>query len=270
MGWEAITNLMVTTFLDPIPMWAMYLLTFMVALLGFELGYRFGLFQQKKGQTEPDKTLDAMVGATLGLLAFLLAFVMSMASDRYDNRRQLVVEEAQIIRSAYLQAGYLTQPYPEEIRSLLRDYVDLRIATPDTQNNIDEVLVRSEEMQAELWSLTEAVVEETPGRDEVSLFIASVNETINIHNRRVAALRARLPETIVLVLYLVATLTMAMVGFQNSYNGKRNYFSALSVILIFTVVMMLIIDLDRPQEGLLKVSQQALIDLQRQMSSMGK
>ena len=109
---------MVTTFLDPIPMWAMYILTFLVLLLAFELGYKYGLFQQKKYQSEPDKTLDAMVGATLGLLAFLMAFVMSMASDRYDNRRQLVVEEAQVIRSAYLQAGYLTEPYPEEIRSL--------------------------------------------------------------------------------------------------------------------------------------------------------
>jgi hypothetical protein len=261
---------MVTTLLDPIPMWAMYVLTFLVLLLTFELGYKYGLFRQKKDQSEPDKTLDAMVGATLGLLAFLMAFVMSMASDRYDNRRQLVVEEAQVIRSAYLQAGYLTEPYPQEIRSLLREYVDIRIATPETQNEIGTVILRSEEIHAKLWGLTEAVVEETPGRDEISLFIASVNETINLHSRRVAALRARLPETIVLVLYVIAALGMTMVGFQNSYNGKRNYFSALSVILVFTVVMMLIIDLDRPQEGLLRVSQQALIDLQRQISSMPK
>ena len=226
-----------------------------------------GFFDKKKGQGEPDRTLDAMVGATLGLLAFLLAFVMSMASDRYDNRRQLVVEEAQVIRSAYLQAGYLVEPYPQEIRSLLKEYIDLRIVTPETQNDVASAIVRSEEIQAKLWSLTEAVVKETPGRDEVSLFIASINETINLHNMRVAALRARLPETIILVLYLVAALTMSMVGFQNSYNGKRNYFSALSVILIFTVVMMLIIDLDRPQEGLLKVSQQSLIDLQRQIQN---
>ena len=261
---------MVTTFLDPIPMWAMYVLTFLVLLLAFELGYKYGLFRQKKYEVEPDKTLDAMVGATLGLLAFLMAFVMSMASDRYDNRRQLVVEEAQVIRSAYLQAGYLTEPYPQEIRSLLKEYVDIRIATPETQNEIGKVILRSEEIHAKLWDLTEAVVEETPGRDEVSLFIASINETINLHSRRIAALRARLPETIVLVLYLIAALGMAMVGFQNSYNGKRNYFSALSVILVFTVVMMLIIDLDRPQEGLLRVSQQALIDLQRQMDSLIK
>jgi hypothetical protein len=261
---------MVTSILDPIPIWAMYILTFLMLLLTFELGYKYGLFRQKKGQSEPDKTLDAMVGATLGLLAFLMAFVMSMASDRYDNRRQLVVEEAQVIRSAYLQAGYLTEPYPQEVRSLLREYVDLRIATPETQNDIDTVILRSEEIHAKLWDLTEAVVEETPGRDEVSLFIASINETINLHSRRIAALRARLPETIVLVLYVIAALGMTMVGFQNSYNGKRNYFSALSVILVFTVVMMLIIDLDRPQEGFLKVSQQALIDLQRQMNSMLK
>ena len=132
------------------------------------------------------------------------------------------------------------------------------------------MVLRSEEIHAKLWGLTEAVVEETPGRDEVSLFIASINETINLHSRRIAALRARLPETVVLVLYVIAALGMTMVGYQNSYNGKRNYYSALSVILVFTVVMMLIIDLDRPQEGLLRVSQQALIDLQRQLNSLCK
>jgi hypothetical protein len=256
-----------SSFLDPIPIWAMYVVTFLVALLGFELGYQLGLFRQKRYQSEPDKTLDAMVGATLGLLALLLAFVMSIAVDRFDNRRQLVGDEAQAIRSAYLQAGYLAEPYPQEVRSLLREYVDLRIATPANQNDIGSVIGRSEEIHAKLWSLTEAVVQATPGQDEISLFIASINETINLHSRRLAALRARLPEPVVLVLYLVAGLSMMMVGFQNSYNGKRNYFSALSVIIIFTVVMMLIIDLDRPQEGLLTVSQQALIDLQRQIAT---
>lgn len=255
------------SFLDSIPIWAMYIVTFIVSWMGFELGYRYGLFRQRKSQSEPDKTLDAMVGATLGFLAFLMAFVMSMAVDRFDNRRQLVGEEAQAIRSAYLQAGYLADPYPQEIRSLLTEYVDIRTAPSDSVKDVQSVMARSQEIHAKLWNLTEAVVRGTPGRDEVSLFIESINETINLHNRRVAALRARLPETVVLVLYMVAALSMMMVGFQNSYNGKRNYFSTLAVILIFTVVMMLIIDLDRPQEGLLRVSQQSLIDLQMQIQN---
>jgi len=254
-----------TSFLDYIPIWALYILTFLVALLAFELGYRYGMFQQKKSKRKLEVGLDSMVGATLALLAFLLAFVISLATERFDNRRQLVVDEATAIHTTYLQAGYLPEPYPNEIRALLREYIGLRL-TVTSAANIDETIARSEEIQKELWSMAEAVVKEVPARDEISLFLASLNEVINVHTRRVAAvLTSRLPSTVVLMLYLVAVLSMTMVGFQHSYSGKRNLFSILILILIFTAVIMLIIDLDRPQEGFLRVSQEALLDVQRQI-----
>jgi hypothetical protein len=68
-------------------------------------------------------------------------------------------------------------------------------------------------------------------------------------------------------MYLMAALSMFMVGIQNSYSGKRNYFSIIALILVFTIVIMLIIDLDRPQEGFLRVNQQALIHVQQLISS---
>jgi hypothetical protein len=254
-----------TTFLDSIPIWGMYIFTFLLALLAFELGYRLGPVLQKRFGLEKGESLNAIVGTTLSLLAFLLAFVISMATDRFDNRRQLVVAEASAIRTAYLQAGYLNDPYPAQIRSLLGEYVDLRIANQDNAD-LQAVKTRSEDIQAKLWKLTESVVKEYPGRDEISLYVASVNEVINVHTRRaMAALYSRLPWTIVYGLYMVAALSMMMVGFHNSYGEKRNMFSILVLIFIFTIVIMLIIDLDRPQEGFLKVNQQALIDLQRQI-----
>lgn len=253
--------------LDSIPLGAVYLLTFLLALGAFVIGKQYGLFRQASSALGTGAGLDAMAGATLALLAFVLAFLVSMATARFDYRRQLVVDEATAIRAAYLQAGYLPEPTSIETRSLLREYVDLRLAAV-AGTSIEEVVARSEEIHTGLWSRAEGMVDENPGRDEISLFLASLTEVINVHARRAAAVvTSRLPPTIVIGLYVMATLSMLLIGFQNGYAGQRDLSGVLVMITIFTVVMLLIIDLDRPQEGFLRVGQQALIDLHRQIGA---
>ncbi len=253
------------TFLDAIPLWLLYPLTFLLGWGAFELGYLYGIAWQRKTKANVETEMSALAGATLAMLAFLLAFVVSIATSRYDTRRQLVVEEANAIHTAYLRAGYLPDPYPGEIRSLLQEYLDVRLKPTQNKNaSLEDAKLRSEQLQGELWGRTEAVVKANPGRDEISAYIESVNEVINVGTTRITiVLNSRLPATIVLGMYLVFSLAMMITGFQISHAEKRNLFGILVMIAIFTLVMMLIIDLDRPQEGFLQVSQQALIDLQR-------
>jgi hypothetical protein len=256
-----------TSFLDSIPIGILYFLTFLVALLAFELGYRYGIFWQKRSPPGKEAGLDIMVSASLALFSFLLAVVVSIAIGRFDTRRQLVVAEANAIGTAYLQAGYLGEPYTTETHNLLREYVDLRLKAV---NNLELTpdLARSEEIHAQLWNVAEAVVKAYPGRIEIGLFVSSVNEIINVHTERaMAVLTSRLPPTVILGLYLLAVLSMGMAGFRHSYAGKRNLFGILVLVITFTVVMMLIIDLDRSTQGFLQVNQQAMIDLQRQIQN---
>jgi hypothetical membrane protein len=253
-----------TSFLDSIPLWLLFPLTFLLGWGAFELGYYYGISWQRKTKANVENEMNALSGATLAMLAFLLAFIVSIATSRYDTRRQLVVEEANAIHTAYLRAGYLPDPYPSEIRAILQQYVDVRLAPVLMNASGEDTQSRSEQLQSELWAKTEAVVKENPGRDEISAYIESVNEVINVGTTRIViALNSRLPATIVLGMYFVFGLAMMITGFQISHAEKRNLFGILVMIAIFTVVIMLIIDLDRPQEGLLRVSQQAMIDLQR-------
>ena len=71
-----------------------------------------------------------LVGSILAMLAFLLAVTMGMASERFDARRGLVRDEANTIRTTFLRAGYLAEPYDKNIQNLLREYVPLRIVSP--------------------------------------------------------------------------------------------------------------------------------------------
>ena len=99
-----------------------------------------------------------------------------------------------------------------------------------------------------------------------ALFIQSLNEVIDLHAKRVMiALRSRVPPPIWMVLYLLAFLSVGAMGYQQGLTSARRSLATLALILAFSVVMLLIVDLDRPGEGLLRVSQQSMIDLRKSM-----
>jgi len=174
---------MIGQILNPIPIWAMYLLTVLFLLAALEAGYRLAKANQRKQPEKGDAGIGAMAGATLALLAFLLAFVVGFAANLSSERRQLVIKEANAIGTAYLRAGYLDEPYRTESQALYREYVDMRIAALDPETRVDAVL-RSEEIHNELWTRAEQVARESP-LDTISLYISSVNEVIDVHTERI-------------------------------------------------------------------------------------
>lgn len=246
-------------------MWLLYILTVLAMLATMEVGYRLTRARQRKSPDKTDAGVGAMSGASLALLAFLLAFVVSMGSGIATERRILVMAEANAIGSTYLRAGYLDEPYKTEARDLLREYTDLRLAAHEGED-LATVITRSEEIQNELWASAETMAVESP-LPTISLYISAVNEVIDRHAERVAVgIDIRIPPTILLGVYLVALFTTFLVGVQTGYGEKRNYLALVVLVLILAVVFLLIVDLDRAQEGLLRVSQLPLYDLQRQLN----
>jgi hypothetical protein len=107
--------------LDSLPLWGVYLVTVLLSLLAIELGYQLGRIWQRRSHVEKEGPVGALSGATLGLLAFLLAFIIGMAMTRFDARRLLVVDEANAIGTTFLRAGFLDEPIRGESRALLRE-----------------------------------------------------------------------------------------------------------------------------------------------------
>jgi hypothetical protein len=99
----------------------------------------------------------------------------------------------------------------------------------------------------------------------VALFVESINEVIDVHSLRLAAFELRLPRQLGVVLYAATVLSFLLLGVANSSDGKRDLVALLLFALAFVAVFMIVVDLDRPQEGLLTVSQTALSDLLGQM-----
>jgi hypothetical protein len=254
--------------LDVLPIWGVYVVIVLVALLMVEVGYHMGRYWQQRTEQGKESTVGLLVGATLALLAFLLVFLSGAASNRFDTRRQLVVTEANAIGTTYLRAGYLDEPYRTDIRQFLREYVDIRLKAVADPGTTAYALARSQEIHKDMWNRAEVIaVTARPNSDMVALFIESLNEVIDIHTERIVAGFIRIPWNIWLAVFFIALLTMTMVGFQNGVTGNRILIVQLVMILVFAGVILLIIDLDRSQEGFLQVSQQALIDLQQQLKA---
>lgn len=252
---------------DRFPIWAIYLLTVGLVLLVAEIGFRVGVRLQRRDPSALKGSMSgAVVGGLLGLLAFLLAFSIGTAFTGFNTRRQLVVTEANAIGTSYLRAGFLAEPDADTVRELLREYVDVRLAALDPAQ-LDEAIRRSEEIHNQLWSIAEGQGREHPDSVMVGLFVDAVNEVIDVHSLRLVANSGlRIPPLMWTVFYGTAVLSFFLVGVISSSDGKRNAIAILLFALALAAVLMLLVDLDRTQEGLLRVGQKALTDLQRQLS----
>jgi hypothetical protein len=210
-----------------------------------------------------------IVGSLLALLAFLLAITMGMASDRFEARRGLVLAEANAVGTTYLRAGYLPDPTSSQIRKLLREYVPLRIMNSDlAEADIRARIAQSVELHSKLWSVAEGLARAAPESHPVALFIESLNQTIDLHQSRVAgAIYGRVPETVLLLLFLSSILTLTMVGYSAGLRLRRSPLAAVIMILFLGAVLTLVVDLDRPREGFLTANQQPLIDLAEQIEA---
>jgi len=256
-------KLMTGTFtFDSFPIWLVFLLTVGLILLSIEIGYRVGVIRARKSDKEREAPIDSMVGSTLGLLAFMLAFTFGMASSRYDARKQFVVDEANAIRAADVRVQLLPEPRRSALRSLLLEYVDVRlrgVLEPREQAN---AIKRSEQIHESFLSNVASSGSETTPPERAALTGALI-EIMNLHAKRLNAVTSnRIYGAIWVALYSLAALAMGMLGFRAGISGRRSPLAILTLALAFSAVLALINDLDRPQQGLVRVSQQALIDLQ--------
>jgi hypothetical protein len=251
--------------MDQIPFWifvpVIILLISLSSAVGFWLGRRASHIEHKSEQP-----IGTKVGATLALLAFTLALTFSMASSRYDDRRQLQRDEAIAIGMAYRRANLLPAPHGPKVRQLLREYVDVRLRVNENPAEIQTILARSEQLQALLWQHAETVVAKDANSWRASWYVESLTQITELHTKRVGSgLYSRVPVTVWLGLGAITVLSMLAMGYQGGLSGSWRLFPLIMLLLSFSVVFTLTADLDRPRAGMIRIDNRHLIDVQRLM-----
>ena len=231
-----------------------------------EAGYRIGIRRRTRTDEPSRAHIHQTETSTLGILALILAFCFSLALQRYDTRSDQVVDEANAIGTAYLRIDLLPPSMRDEVRRLMRQYVDLRVkATRVATSGGDAwrgAVAEAADAQAALWSYAGRAARADPNMGTTGLFIQALNEMIDSFGRRDAGLLRHVPEPVLLLLFGVLMVAAAIVGFASGSAGHRPPAVSLVMVGLIVLLILVILDLDRPRRGLIEVPKQSLYDLQ--------
>jgi hypothetical protein len=250
--------------LDRLDAWLLLALLVAVLAVASDVGRRVARRELRRRQVSADdhKTLAGVVlGALLGLLGLLLAFSFSIVEGRLAARKRLVLEEANAIGTTYLRAGMLDAPHEQRVQRALERYLQGRIGL--TRDELPRALAESAELHARMWDAAEAAAEARPGSPIVALFVDSLNDVIDLQEERLTVgLYQRLPPPFLWTLFLLATLTLGVLGYHVGLSGPRSraLLPTGVVVVSLTVVMMMVVEMDRPWGRMFTVSQQPFVD----------
>jgi hypothetical protein len=254
-----------------IPAGAIAVIVLVGALLGMELAYRWGRRVIGSASDDAKGHINIIQTSTLGILALLLAFTFSLSLQRFESRSDAVVDEANAIGTAYLRAQLLPVALRDDVRRLLRDYVDLRVAAGDVATNeedrLGDLLGQAARLQDALWEHARRSAEIEPNPVTSGLFIQALNEMIDSFGRRDAAVNRHVPEVVLFLLLGTFVMTVAIVGFAAGVVGQRPSWVSVAMVVLIVVLVQVILDLDRPRRGLIVVSEKNLLDLQGSMKN---
>ena len=238
---------------------------FIFMLLAMEIGFQSGCRKQAS-VNEAVTQANAVLVSMLGLLALLLAFTFSAALQRYEDRSQTVVAEANAIGTTYLRARLLPKGMQDEVQALLRQYLDIRIQEGHLDSTEPEwresLLHQAKLLEAQLWSHAVAAAEQDSRVVTSGFFIQSLNELIDTSGMRDAALNRHVPEIVLFLMFATIVLTTATLGYASGIAGHRVTLAAFVLVMLIALVVYLIIDLDRPRRGAIQVSHENILSLQ--------
>jgi len=233
-----------------------------------EGGFRFGRSAQSRTAEKVKAQMSVVEASILGILALQLGFTMSMAVSRFEGRKQLVLEEANAIGTSYLRTQLLPRPQGTEIAKLLNAYIDARVRfveVGEDQDRIEDARKEAVRLQDKFWSVAVDYAQKDPDTVRAGLLLQSLNRIIDLESARWMAFNNHVPATVIYVNAMLALLAVNLVGYAFGLEGQRQVFSMCLLVLSLTVVLAVIIDLDRPCRGFIWVGQQPMTDLQHQV-----
>ncbi len=254
-----------------LPLWLLMLCFLLALLVAREIGAAVYRRQHRRRTTQPVAAQSPEGGSNdafamtsvLGLLALLIGFTFSLSLGRYDERRQLVVKEANAIGTTWLRTDLLEEADRARMREVLRRYVDARVDFARARDSEQEIQqnARTVALQSELWGVLVDGTQAFRDTPRASLLFSTTNESIDLAAERFAARQDHIPPRILRMLLLFAVLAAGLVGYERAHQQR----STLLLFILLALAVGLILDLDRPSTGMTQVPQEPMLDLQRSL-----
>jgi len=236
-----------------------------IVLLASEIGWRLGGRDEGHGVSG---NISALEQSLLGLLALMVGFTFLMALTRFEARREAVLNEANAIGTTALRARLLPEPHRTESLKLLREYAQIRVDYFSTGKSLAElpsVINRSNQIQEALWQQVKAL--SAKDNNMVPTGLQTLNEMIDDQGKRLSALRNPIPDVVLLSLFAIAAVSCGFAGYASRLDPLRTRLPVAITASLVSAVIFVILDLDRPNVGFIKINQQSMIDLVESLSA---
>lgn len=245
-----------------VSLWIVFPVSIAVLLISAFAGRWIGRAAAARGRDDKSGAISALQGTALGLVTLMISFTFSVAISRYDTRKAYVLEEALAVSTAQQRAQMLPQPYASDVRGLLDDYLKVRLSVTELgKGGLLKIAPQSLDLQRRLWSKTLAVSALDSRSIPIGLFVQSVNDLDDMAEKRLTADRNHVPEAVFLLLYTLAAVALGLNGYKAGLGGGRSATASIVISVLLAAIILQIQDLDRPQRGLISVSQQPLQNL---------
>lgn len=246
--------------------WALALMIFGLVAVVTAGGLVLGRSLREHHETlrEP---FGAAQGALLGVVALILAFGLTLAVGRYQDRRAAVVADANAIGTTYLRAQLLAEPARTRSLGLLRRYTDLALRISHEVPNspaMQRSVAQEDALQRRLWSLAGQSVGAAPIASVPRLYVDALNDMIDEQTVRLSALNNRVPGSVLLLEVIGAAIALGLLGLYLSVLGRGVWPMAFATALV-TMLLLVTFDLDRPTRGLITIPDTPYTALQASM-----
>ena len=235
-------------------------------IVSVEIGYRWGLRDARHSVRLSHEGVTSVEASAYALLGLLLAFSFAGATNRLENKRQVIVDEANAIGTAYLRVDLLPVEAQPPIRQQFKRLIDARIAVHEHRNDLaqaDRDLAVMTNAQEQIWSMAVAA---SAGSSTVSLLvIPPLNQMIDLATSRRVALQYHLPGLIVALLIGASILSGLLAGYAMSKRMRRSWFHVCAYGLLLAMTIYTVLDLDQARAGLINIdiSYQPLYELRQ-------
>jgi hypothetical protein len=242
---------------------------FVGMILLLELGRRLGRRRQGRHEEGARAGLGAVEGAVFALLGLLIAFTFSGAASRFDARRQLIVQEANAIGTAWLRLDLLPVNMQPELRDLFRRYLDLRLAAYQKMPDVEAVLIeigKANALQGVLWNRAVVACQDSPNAVKAHL-IPALNEMFDLAATRTMTAQMHPPAIIFVMLAVLALMSSLLAGYAMAGGKTRSWIHVFGFALIMATTVYVILDLEYPRLGIIRIDafDRVLVDLRQSM-----
>lgn len=239
-------------------------------VLMLEVGRRHGRRRQAKEEAGARTGLGQVEGAVFALLGLLVAFTFSGAATRFDSRRQLIVQEANAIGTAWLRLDLLPVASQPELRDLFRRYLDSRLAIYQGPRDVEASGAeanRANALQGRIWTLATSACLGS-ANPLTAQIIPALNDMFDIAATRNAAAQIHPPAIIFTMLAALALMSSLLAGYAMAGGRSRSWIHLIGFALVLATTVYVILDLEYPRLGMVRIDHfdRVLVELRATMN----